>query len=349
MSSTPRSKWKNLLRWLPGVLISAIALYAVFKLVQFQDLKTAFSTASWQFLAAVFVLDVISLLIRGKAWQVILGKGVTWTQTFFGVNEGYFLNNLFPLRAGEIGRSIFVGKSSGLGTFQVLSSIVIERAFDIGYAAILALLTLPLVVGLAWVKTTAWTILALVLIGFISLFFIARNQETVIGWLEKFSTGKSLFEKYFLSPIRKLIQGFGALADPKRFFLSFFWMGLSWFSWFVIYNVMVRQILPNAPLWAGAFIGAILALGAAIPSAPAALGVYEATIVASVVILGGDESSALAYAIIMHFMQFISVGIFGIWGLIREGQSLKSLFSAANFNEGSEDPQVGIVEDKETK
>jgi uncharacterized protein (TIRG00374 family) len=337
------------LRWLPGVLISAIALYAVFKLVQFQDLQKAFASANWQFLVLIFVLDVLSLVIRGKAWQVILGKGVPWSQTFFGVNEGYFLNNLFPLRAGEIGRSIFVGKSSGLGTFQVLSSIVIERAFDIGYAAILALLTLPLVVGLAWVKSTAWTILVVVLIGFISLFFIARNQALVIGWLEKLSAGKAIFEKYLLSPIKKVIQGFATMADPKQFFLSFFWMGASWFSWFVIYNVMIRQILPSAPLWAGAFIGAILALGAAIPSAPAALGVYEASMVAAVVVLGGDESSALAYAIIMHFMQFISVGIFGIWGLIREGQSLQSLFSAVKINEATEDPQVGIVEDKETK
>lgn len=349
MSSTPRSNWKNLLRWLPGVLISAIALYAVFKLVQFQDLKTAFSTASWKFLVAVFFMDIASLLIRGKAWQVILGKGVTWTQSFFGINEGYLLNNLFPLRAGEIGRSIFVGKSSGLGTFQVLSSIVIERAFDISFAAILALLTLPLVVGLAWVKTTAWTILVVVFAGLLSLFFVARNQQKVIGWLEKITKGRTFFEKYLLSPIRKLIQGFATLTNPKQFFLSFFWMGCSWFSWFVIYNVMVRQILPDAPLWAGAFVGAILALGAAIPSAPAALGVYEASMVAAVVVLGGNQSSALAYAIIMHVFQFVTVGIFGVWGLIREGQSLRSLFSAANFNEGSTDPQIGIVEDKETK
>lgn len=347
MSSTPTPRWKSLLRWLPGVLISAIALYAVFKLVHFQDLKSAFQTTGWQFLLGIFVLDIVSLLIRGKAWQMILGKGVTWQQAFFGVNEGYFLNNLFPLRAGEIGRSIFVGKSSGLGAFQVLSSIVIERAFDVSFAAILALLTLPLVVGLAWVKTTALTILVVVIVALISLFFVARNQQTVATWLEKLAKNKPLLEKFVIPPVQKLITGFSTLTNPKQFFLSLLWMGFSWFSWVVIYNVMVRQFLPVAPLWAGAFVGAILALGAAIPSAPASLGVYEASMVAAVVVLGGNESSALAYALMMHFLQFISVGIFGIWGLIREGQSLRSLLSSINIRQESSKPEASEEENKE--
>ena len=124
-------------------------------------------------------------------------------------------------------------------------------------------------------------------------------------------------------------------------------MGFSWFSWVVIYNVMVRQILPSAPLWAGAFVGAILALGAAIPSAPASLGVYEASMVAALVVLGSSEANALAYAFIMHFLSFVSVGVFGIWGLIREGQSLRSLTSNINFQQESSEPAVSEEENKE--
>lgn len=343
MSSLPQKKWKNLLRWLPGVLISAIALYAVFKLVQFQDLKSAFTTASWQFLGGIFVLDTISLLIRGKAWQTILGNKVNWKQAFFGVSEGYFLNNLFPFRAGEIGRSIFVGKSSGLGTFHVLSTIVIERAFDIAMAAILVLATLPLVVGMVWVKTIAITALVIVLAAIVGLFIIARNQEKVSTWIERIGKKNQFVEKYIVPQIYKLITGLSTLTQPKQFLLSFFWIAFSWFSWVVIYNVMVRQILPGAPLWTGAFIGSLLSLGVAIPAAPAALGVYEASMVAAVMILGGAESSALAYALLMHFMQFFTSAIFGIWGLVRERQSISSLMSTLKL--GREETPT----DQETK
>ena len=325
MSSPALQKWKGILRWLPGVLISAIALYAVFRLVQMKDFAMAFSTASWKFIVLVLFFEVTSMMVRGKAWQTLLGNKVTWTQAFFGVSEGYLLNNLFPLRAGEIGRSIFVGRSSGLGMFHVLSTIVIERAFDIAMAAILVLLTLPLVVGMTWVKVVATTILVLVILGLFALFLIARYKEKVSFWIEKISPRWKVLEKYIVPQLTKLMDGLSSLTNPAQFLLSFFWIALSWVMWVYMYDLLIWQLLPAAPFWNGAFIGSILALGVAIPSAPAAIGVYEASMVAAVVILGGKESQALAYAILFHVLQFIVSGVFGFWGLIRDGQSFSSL------------------------
>jgi uncharacterized protein (TIRG00374 family) len=308
-------------------LISAIAIYAIFKFVQFQDLKAAFAKASWQFILIVFTLDVLSMMVRGIAWQSILGNRVSWKQSFFGVSEGYFLNNIFPLRAGEIGRSVFVGKSSGLGTFHVLSTIVIERAFDIAFAAILLLVTLPLVVGMSWVKTVAFTALFIVVAALVGLFLVARNQHKVAGWVEKLGDRWKFVAKHITPQISKLLNGLSALTNPKQFLISLFWIAVTWAMWILIYDVMVWQVIPDAPIWSGAFVGSLLALGVAIPSAPAAIGVYEASIVAAVVILGGAESTALAVALIMHMLQFLSSAIFGLWGLARDGQNLSTIYS----------------------
>lgn len=344
MSETTKIKRKINLRWLPGVLISAIAIYAIFKFVQFKDLVAAFSKVGWPFILIVFSIDVASMMVRGIAWRYILGGKVSWAQSFFGICEGYFLNNIFPLRAGEIGRSIFVGKSSGLGTFHVLSTIVIERAFDIAIAAILILITLPLVIGLAWVKTVALVALAIVIALLVGLFLLARSREKVVVWMQKWGAEKRLVSKFVLPQLSKLIDGLEALTNPKQFLLSFFWVAVTWFIWVIVYDIMVWQVIPDAPFWSGAFVGSILALGVAIPSAPAALGVYEATMVAAVIVLGGNESSALAVALIMHVLQFVSCGIFGIWGLAREGQSLSSLYSRLQLTDaekGDSTTQVG--------
>lgn len=339
MSTSKRKPRNRFLRWLPGFLISAIAIYAIFKFIQFQDLKNAFSQASWQFILIIFILDVTSMMERGIAWRSILGNKVTWVQSFFGVSEGYFLNNIFPFRAGELGRSIFVGQSSGLGTFHVLSSIVIERAFDIIFAAILVLITLPLVVGLGWVKTAAFTALAIVISALVCLFLIAWNREAVSGWMERVGSKKKLISKYILPQFSKLMDGLATLTNPKQFFISFFWIAITWVFWVLLYDIMVWQVVPDAPIWSGAFVGSILALGVAIPSAPAALGVYEATMVAAVVVLGGDKSLALAMALIMHVLQFISSGIFGLWGLIREGHSLSSIYKRLQKSD-EDDPEI---------
>jgi glycosyltransferase 2 family protein len=349
VSSPISSPWKKTLRWLPGVLISGIAIYAILKLVQFKGLSSAFSKASWQFLLIIFALDILSMMVRGIAWQSILGNHVTWKQAFFGVSEGYFLNNIFPFRAGELGRSIFVGKSSGLGTFHVLSTIVIERAFDIGIAAVLVLSTLPLVIGLSWVKTVAMTALVLVVAAFICLFLIARNKEKVASWIKNVGTRSPFLTKYIAPQATKLLDGLSALTNAKQFLVSFLWIALSWAMWVLIYDVLIWQLVPSAPIWNGAFIGSILALGVAIPSAPAAIGVYEASMVAALVILGGDQTSALAFALMMHVLQFLSSAIFGIWGLAREGQSLSSIYSRLQDPQLSESDPTLKVEELETK
>lgn len=348
--STPKRKSRNgFLRWLPGLLISAVAIYAIFKFVQFQDLKTAFAHATLQFILIIFALDVISMMERAIAWRSILGNKITWVQSFFGVSEGYFLNNIFPFRAGELGRSLFVGQSSGLGTFHVLSSIVIERAFDIALAAILVLVTLPLVVGLAWVKTVAFTALVIVVAALVCLFLIARNREAVAGWMEKIGSKNKFISKYLFPQFTKLMDGLATLTNPKQFLISFFWIAVTWILWILIYDVMVWQVIPDAPIWSGAFVGSILALGVAIPSAPAALGVYEATMVAAVVVLGGDSSLALAVALLMHVLQFVSSAIFGLWGLIREGHSLASIYQRLSKSEDTESGITTIPDQMELK
>jgi uncharacterized protein (TIRG00374 family) len=344
VSSETKSRWKSVLRWLPGVLISAIALYAVFRFAQIKDFKKALETASWQFILLVCLGLVFSTMIRGKAWKTILGNGVKWAPAFFGVSEGYFINNIFPLRAGEIARSIFMGRSSGLGMFHVLSTIVIERAFDIAIAAIMVLSTLPLVVGLAWVKTVAMIALVIVVAMLFGLFLIAQNREKVSDWVERFSSKFTILEKYVAPQINKLMDGLSTLTNPVQFLLSFFWIALTWLVWAAVYDLLVWQLVPGAPWWAGIFVGSVLALGVAIPSAPAAVGVYEASMTAALVIVGANESMALVYAILIHVLQFTISMILGLWGLIRDGQSFSKLQADLRFGQNAQN-----LTDTETK
>lgn len=313
------------LRIVPGILISALAVFAVIKFVNFEDLKNAISTVSLKFILIVIALDIFGLFLRGKAWQTILGNKISIWQSFFGVSEGYFLNNILPFRAGEFGRSFFVGRSSGLGTFYTLSSIVIERAFDIAFAALLIVLTLPFLTGMDWVKPIAMIALVVVLIGMVGLFLLTRYKDKVVIWISRHE-GKSRLFSIIIPWIKSLIEGFSTIKKPSQFLLSLFWIAMCWVEWSFIYYFAMIQIIPNSPIWTGAFIASVLALGVAIPSAPAALGVFEAAFTGAVVIIGGATSVGFGYALILHLIQFVLVGILGMWGLSRDKVSLSTFF-----------------------
>ncbi|MDR3576279.1 MAG: lysylphosphatidylglycerol synthase transmembrane domain-containing protein [Anaerolineaceae bacterium] len=319
--------WRKTRRWLPGVLISVVALIVVFRLASWQELEVAFAAIKPVNLVVAVLLTTISLVTRALAWRVLLGKRTSIRKSFLVINEGYFLNNILPLRAGEIGRAIFMGQASELGPFHVLSTIVIERAFDVAMAAGLMLSTLPLALGMTWARPVAIITLALVILGFIALYLIARYNEIVKGWILRLGKRWPFVQKVIIPRIDALLDGLGALTKPGQFLLALFWIALSWGLWVLLYYIMILPMAPHAPIWWAAFGDAVLAMGIAIPSAPSGLGVFEAALVGAFVILGVSPSAALAYAITMHFLQFAQTGIIGFYGLTQEGRSLSSLFS----------------------
>jgi glycosyltransferase 2 family protein len=314
--------WRHTRRWLPGVIISLIALAILFRLSNWHDLGIALRNIQPIYVAIAITLTVFSLWTRSMAWRVLLEYRATVSQSFLIINEGYLLNNILPFRAGEIARAVFMGQASGLGTMYVLSTIVVERAFDLAMAAALLLTSLPWVLGASWAKTAAFITLSLVVCGLVIMYLMARNRASLKLWISRLAQRWSFVEKNIVPHISSLLDGLQVLTKPSQFLIAIFWIALSWVIWVGVHYVMLHTISPQVPFWWAMFIDGVLALGVAVPSAPAALGVFEAAIVGSLALLGVDQSTALAYAITMHFINFIVTGVIGLIGLIREGRSL---------------------------
>lgn len=93
--------------------------------------------------------------------------------------------------------------------------------------------------------------------------------------------------------------------------------------------VLQRALLSASQDWWSVFIVAGGSFANALPAAPANLGVYEAANVALYSLLGVDQSSALAIALILHAVQFIGTSLLGMLGIFILGESFGSLASKA--------------------
>jgi uncharacterized protein (TIRG00374 family) len=333
------SLWRDMRRWLPGVIISLVALVILLTLSKWNwaDLIQSWQAFHWPTLAVIIGLNVFSLVIRASLWRTLLEERATLTRSFFIINIGYMLNNLFPLRMGEIGRAVFMGGATRLSPFHVLSTIVIERAFDLVMAAILVLSTLPLALGQDWMRPVATVTLVVVVGMLVVLFLMARYRGQVHTISTRLGQRWHLVQKYIIPQVDALLEGLQALTSPRRFILVLFLVVFNWAIWILMYFVGIRALVSNAPLWWAMFADSLLALGVAIPSAPAALGVYEASMVAALSILGVAYTSALAYAFLMHFIQFVITAIFGFWGLAREGKSLSNLWAEIRMTKNTKE------------
>jgi len=335
---------KNLTRWLPGVFISLVAFGALYFLIKFQgqDARIDFSVIHPLTMTAAVVLTVLSLFAKAMLWRTLLHNKPGFWKTFLIYNEGYLLNNIFPLKAGEVGRAVFMGKETGLGTLHVLSTVVIERAFDVAVAAGLFLATFPLVLGAEDANKTLAVISLTGVAGvFLLLYLMARFQEQVHKLVDRIGERWHFVKSYVAPKMEALLRGLSVLTDGRQFLLSVFWVVVTWVIWVSVYYVVLLSINPDAPLWWGVFVDSFLALGAAVPSAPAGLGVYEAALVGALSFFGIEMSVGLSYALAMHLLQFVVTGVFGLIGLINQRQSFSELLDELQRRDKSDD---GVVE-----
>ncbi|HTX79406.1 MAG TPA: lysylphosphatidylglycerol synthase transmembrane domain-containing protein [Longilinea sp.] len=327
MSSQPKSFWGQYGRWLPGFIISAAALYVVVRMTNWEELKLAFASIQVGYLVLAETIFIAAVALRGLAWKILLNGKASVKQTFFVINIGYLLNNILPFRVGELARAVFLGKDTGLGMVNVLSTIVIERSFDLAISASFVLTTLPLVLGLSWAGIAAWITLGLVCLGLFTLYLVARNYAIVEGWFERWGNHSSFINKYILPQVRNFLNGLSVLTRPSQFILSLLLLVVTWLMTAGEYYIVMRCFVPQAIYWWPIFTVGILALGIALPSAPAALGLWEGAMVVALSLLGVSESVALAYAILMHFLHFTLNGLLGLYGLFREGRSFSSIMA----------------------
>ena len=321
------SVWQGVRRWLPGVLISGVALWLVLRTVAWQDVGDALRRMSLGSLGLALLIYLVSMMARALCWHTLLQRKVPLKRAFFVMNEGYLLNNIFPLRLGEVGRAVLLGSSSPIGILPVFSTIIVERSYDLVIASSLLLSTLPFVLTMAWERPLALAILGVVILGLAAVVVMARFRSPVMGWLERRPIGWNFFRSWFLPKVDSVLEGFSVLNRPAFLVISLGLMLSSWGLAILEEFVLLRNVVPSAPIWWVAFVLGAAAIGAGLPSVAGAIGVFEAAVVGTLALVGVPPGKALAFAFVVHALQFSISTLIGAVGLMMEGENMVSLYS----------------------
>jgi uncharacterized protein (TIRG00374 family) len=311
---------------LPGLVVTAVAVGALFLFIDFDDVRTAFGLADYRMLPLVILLFLCTVGARAMAWRTTMMEKASFVDCFLVLNQGYLLNNILPFRLGEFGRALLLAGKVGQRFWRVFSSIVIERVFDLAMAAGVLFGTLPFVVGADWARSASALAAILVGAGFLMLFLMASRPEWIIRMVTFLTRPWVRLQTWASEQLGHFLEGLNALRDGGRFLRVTFWMVLTWFFNVAWYYVLMRSFMPEAPwLWA-LFSIAAASLGVAVPSSPAYIGVFEATMVLALAPFGVASELALAYAIVGHILYFVITGIIGIIAFWLQGQSLGDVY-----------------------
>jgi uncharacterized protein (TIRG00374 family) len=322
-----KNTFQDLRRAIPGILVSLIVIAALAYIVDWPSVIEAFRTVDLRFLVLHGLFYMLSVGARALASRILLENRPSLKDSFFIMMQGYLLNNVLPFRLGELGRAYLLGKKIGQGTFYSLPAIMIERAYDLAFAALIVMGTLPFVLSdVEWARPVALTTLGLVSVGLLSLHLVARFRAPLRHWADQTAGKLQPIEKYILPRIDSFLDGLAVITSPKNFLLSLGWMALCWFFSLVNQYVLLRGFIPNAlPLYSSFSLG-LSSFGGAIPSAPSALGVYEGAVVVALAVVGISSGVALAFAVTHHMMHILYSGLFGMFAFSQEGESLLGVY-----------------------
>jgi uncharacterized protein (TIRG00374 family) len=322
-TSLARNKW---LRILPGLIVSLAALAIVFSMLDLRSFIEALEQANLLFLLVGIASQVLWLVVRAFFWRTLLQNKATYYDAFITINEGYLLNNILPFRLGEIGRAFLLGRKAKLDFWQVIPSILIERALDLAVAVGIFVSTLPFVIGIAWAKEAATITGILVLVGLGVIYILAHNRQRVLGWIDRAGARWSLVKKLAGRRVIAFFDGLEIITDGRLFLRALGWEALDWLVSIGQYYLFLRAFFPDPSLLWVIFALGVGSLGIAAPSSPGAIGVYEAALVGALMAFGVDAAPATAFALSVHISAYVITGLFGGYGLYKDGESLSSLY-----------------------
>jgi uncharacterized protein (TIRG00374 family) len=280
------------------------------------------------------------------SWHIILGREVPYPRVFSALNEGYLLNNVLPLRLGEVGRAYLVSRGRSLSTSQALSSVLVERVIDLCMIMGLLGVFLPVVAGQSWARQAAMLWVAVTLLAFGGLFVMARSRELL---LRLFRWGSGRVPRLNLRPwearLGAFVDGMGALRDGRRFAGAALCSAMAWGLAGVGTSILLMSLpirLNTSIFVVGFFALVVSGLGAALPSAPASAGIFELSVVAALGVFQVESSLAITYALVYHLIFSGTVSGLGAVALAREGESLAHLARAAQALLGGDETPAGI-------
>jgi glycosyltransferase 2 family protein len=322
-------------RFIIGIGLSLVALAVLIIFIDGNQVVAAFKQINILLVAPLMFLLVFALLCRAYAWRIILNEKVSLSQSFLIINAGYFVNTILPFRLGEVARVILLFPS-GFNFWSAVPTILVERIFDLGFALSLFFIGLPFALGFSLDVFFLYLLAGFVVLASVILILLVKNKAKVYQWLENLTLPGERFKSRLIELVRSVISSLETLSDPLKFTRVLIGMALSWGISLVFQYLVLKAFIPDGNFIMAVFVIGAVAIGISIPSSPGNIGLYEASITLALVAFGIDRSVAFSYALTSHVLNLIVTTIFGSFGLVREGYSLRDIwqFSKQHREEG---------------
>ncbi|SER16430.1 Lysylphosphatidylglycerol synthase TM region [Amphritea atlantica] len=292
----------QLLKLLLSVVILLITLAVVEYKIGWYSLLTSWQGFSAETLAMLAILSLSSNALR--AWRIKISfelPASRYPRMFYLSTNHNLLNNLLPMRTGEVAFPVLIKRYFGIGLMSSSSHLLLYRLLDL-----VALLSVAGVLALWQLNAMAAVGLALVTVAALLLF--DRGKRVVIWLLGRFSNQK----------LQQLAQTFAVLPTRGGHFSAIVIVTYAvWLTKLLAFLGVVLQLSQLTLVQAVSSV-AVADLSSILPiHGVAGSGTFEAAFVLAGKFYAIDTTALLKVAVQLHlFLLLMSFVAFGLGWLV---------------------------------
>jgi len=314
-------------RWqiLAGAIISLIFIWYALRGLELDQVWSHLRTANYWWILPGVAIYFFAVWARTWRWHYLLRpvKAISLPRLFPVVCIGYFGNNVYPARAGEVIRAFVLRRNEGVSVSASLATIIIERVFDGLVMLLFVFFALPFV-GAEHIPPVYRQVVigasVLFLAALLVFLWMAFDQRRV-GVVYRFFADR-LVPARFRAPVdgfyERFLAGLHFLRHGRDVLMVFVTSLVIWLTetvkyWFVM----------HAFSFAVSFVGLMLMNGVVnltttLPSAPGYIGTFEvgARVLEA---LGVDYGLAFGYTIVLHAALWFPITVLGAFYMWRQG------------------------------
>jgi glycosyltransferase 2 family protein len=305
-------------KYLSAALAAAFTVvfgYLAVRDVELDELGRSLRESNYWFLLPAFGLLALAFFLRIVRWRCLFSPRTRpgMLPATEALIIGQFLNSVLPFRAGDAARIVVLRPLGGPGRVETAGTVVIERVFDVLALLLLLFVLLPVVPEVTWLRAAGVLVIVLLLALAVAVVVLRVYGERAVGFfLRPLARLPFLSEARVEAAIQNMTAGVIALRSGRIGLVAFFWTLVSWLVLGASFWCLMLGFDFGLSPVAGLLVVIATGLSHLLPSAPAAVGVFEAAAVVALGAYGIPQTQALSYALVVHALNVIPFLLAGL-------------------------------------
>lgn len=304
-----------------GLLISAFFIYLALPGLHLAEVQASLQSANYWWILPGILVYFVGLWARSWRWHYTLRhlKVIPLTRLFPLICIGYFGNNVYPFRAGEVIRSYVLKQQEDVPISSSLATVLIERVFDGLVMLLFVFLALPFAPALPPTYRNLVILLTVLLVGATAVFVWMATQPQLLDRVYQWFAARFLpqairgrVDDFYA----RFMVGLHSLSRRSDVLMIFATSIVIWLMETVKYWFVMHAFPFTVSFLVLMLMNGLVNLATTLPSAPGYIGTFDTPGIETLAAFGVDRNLAASYTFTLHaalWLPVTAVGAYHFW------------------------------------